>query len=407
MRYELFEIPIGDKVIALIPLLGYVLEYEKGVKLPKYVEREAAGDSVVGKRRMAVTLVLTEDCNMACTYCYEYGSCRRKSSMKKEDIDKIFDFVLAKKTAEGYDHVSISLFGGEPSMEFELAKYVVKKAKSNSIAVELVTNGYFGKDFREFVLDNFKTVNFSIDGPSWIHDKQRPDLYGAGTHTVVSDNIKSLQRRINVKLRATITGHSQNHLMEITDHFVNEFNPKRIHLEPVMGCERAGDVVDLKRFIPDFIHVFTKYSETKRIVSTSVVNMGIPMATFCKIKQKLVFYPDGKITSCHRVNRETESDDPVSGILNIGSVTDGYEAVTKRAASVEANIRNAREGVCGICFAKYFCKGVGCHANCIMQNNSLLPANSFCETIRNTYIDLVVKNLQKKGGEKDAFTSAR
>lgn len=57
-----------------------------------------------------ITLVITEQCNLDCAYCYE-----NRKSFKKMDFGtakKIIDKELTDE--ENYEEITIDLFGGEP-----------------------------------------------------------------------------------------------------------------------------------------------------------------------------------------------------------------------------------------------------------------------------------------------------
>src|SRR2546422_10789071 len=60
-------------------------------------------------------LILTEQCNLACSYCFENGMIRSRkmaSSVAQAAIDILFDY------AQDEPVVHITLFGGEPTINF-------------------------------------------------------------------------------------------------------------------------------------------------------------------------------------------------------------------------------------------------------------------------------------------------
>jgi len=75
-------------------------------------------------RYKSVYLVLTNDCNSDCSFCYSKGS-RNKQSMSKEVIIDSIKFIYSnlKVTPNFY----IFLWGGEPFLNFDVTKYAIEK----------------------------------------------------------------------------------------------------------------------------------------------------------------------------------------------------------------------------------------------------------------------------------------
>lgn len=70
------------------------------------------------KLKKIVTLVITQNCNLACTYCYEHNKTRK--TMPIEIAKNIINQELTVN--DGYDEVIFEFFGGEPFLEFEIIK---------------------------------------------------------------------------------------------------------------------------------------------------------------------------------------------------------------------------------------------------------------------------------------------
>ena len=79
---------------------------------------------------MNVALVLTQNCNLACKYCYAGKKIPIKMS---EDVAKAaidMAFATKKQTCRPDQNlVQVSFFGGEPLLAFEQMKLAVKYAK--------------------------------------------------------------------------------------------------------------------------------------------------------------------------------------------------------------------------------------------------------------------------------------
>jgi uncharacterized protein len=83
------------------------------------------------------SLLLTHNCNLNCPYCYQSKDFKTDDKvMTKETADLSFKFIYSKF---GDTEITVSLFGGEPFLNFELLKYLVEKYQQVRFVV--TTNG--------------------------------------------------------------------------------------------------------------------------------------------------------------------------------------------------------------------------------------------------------------------------
>lgn len=154
-----------------------------------------------------ITFQVTEDCCMACTYCYQHRKTNNKMTWEtaKTIIDKLlndeFDFVNRHNCfAITYDFI-----GGEPLMEIDLieqiCEYTLKKMIKLShpwlyhLRFSICSNGllYDTPKVQQFLkkYNNFISLSISLDGNKDLHDSCRLDLQGNGTYDIVIKNIKN------------------------------------------------------------------------------------------------------------------------------------------------------------------------------------------------------------------------
>lgn len=130
-------------------------------------------------------LILTENCNLNCVYCYEHHKTMDDMSFEtaKHAIDEEF------RDLAQYEHGEIELFGGEPFLNFPLIKriyeYVTKTyGEENDIVFSTTTNGtLIHGEIQRWLWerrDHF-TVTLSLDGTPEMHDANRPLLGGQGS----------------------------------------------------------------------------------------------------------------------------------------------------------------------------------------------------------------------------------
>lgn len=127
-----------------------------------------------------VILTLTNDCNLACVYCYEH--CKEMAFMSQETAIEIVDREMT--VDDGSDFVCIYYFGGEPFLAFdkikEIHKYLQSKSWPKGWFGFATTNGTLVHDeIKQWLHDNQSTmeVYLSLDGTKEMHNKNRSNSY--------------------------------------------------------------------------------------------------------------------------------------------------------------------------------------------------------------------------------------
>lgn len=158
-----------------------------------------------------VTLVLTEQCNLNCIYCYE----NHKSS-------KAMDFITAKKiiddelkNEEEFEEITIDLFGGEPFLQFDLIQkiddYIKNLPHKTNIIIFMTTNGTLvhGK-IKEWLKrrHDYVICGLSYDGTDKVQDMNRSN----SSQLIDLDFFHELYPEQDVK--ATISAESLPYLYE-------------------------------------------------------------------------------------------------------------------------------------------------------------------------------------------------
>lgn len=109
-----------------------------------------------------VNLILSQGCNLSCSYCYQPEGFRKDTMMSTKVLDDTIVF-MSKKIKD--QKLLFVLFGGEPLLNFEAVKYAVEKYSMHRFM--LVTNGLIlleNPEIREwcFKHKNNLVVSFSM-----------------------------------------------------------------------------------------------------------------------------------------------------------------------------------------------------------------------------------------------------
>lgn len=149
-----------------------------------------------------ITLCVTEDCNLACKYCYMTGKNHLKK-MNFETAKKAVDYILSDR--EVFDGKSIvwEFIGGEAFVEIELVDKITDYIKQqmfmldhpwfNSYRLSFSSNGllYDTPEVQKYIKKNkyHLSIGLSVDGNKIKHDLQRVKPDGSGSYDDVVKNV--------------------------------------------------------------------------------------------------------------------------------------------------------------------------------------------------------------------------
>jgi uncharacterized protein len=158
----------------------------------------------------SITFIVTEDCPLACTYCYEKHKSNKKMSFDvvRKGIDLIFD----NEKLNGYydinniDGFIIDFIGGEPFVAIDVIDYATEYFKQKAYSVNesiyynskfsISSNGvlYRTPEVQDYVRKNFGklSLGISLDGNKQLHDSCRVFKDGRGSYDLAADALKDV-----------------------------------------------------------------------------------------------------------------------------------------------------------------------------------------------------------------------
>jgi uncharacterized protein len=346
-----------------------------------------------------LVLNLTNQCNLSCQYCYEYGADKVATP---EGKPKFMDFETAKASVDllfrqsaGRRNVHITFFGGETLMNFPLLQKVVgyaneqATAQSRFVDFSLTTNAtLLTPAIIGFLSDNHIGVTVSMDGPKEMHDRLRVFSNGRGSYDIVEPRVRALienHRTRPITARVTLTS-GVSDVVHIFRHLKNDLGFHEVGFAPVTTSpdrlyainERGMDGVlgQFQTLADEYLefalrgemHGFSNVSDT-----LAELHQGVSKSHPCGAGLGLVgIGPSGDIAPCHRF---VDSDQHA-----LGHVSSGIDRAKQTDFLRRGNI-NAKYD-CHTCWARPLCAG-GCHHEAFVRyGDTGHPNLHYCDWIR-------------------------
>jgi len=186
-------------------------------------------------------LELTQQCNLRCKYCVYSG----KYKYQRIHNNRVMSYATARKAIEFYieraesDRGSISFFGGEPLLRFDILKkcanHIKYKLGKKKLGIRICTNGILLNDMSiEFIIKNKIDLQISVDGPKSHHDKYRTFKNGKGSFNQVKTILEKIKKidsnyyRKHIILICVIT--PSTNLIELNNFFLTNHLTKDVSL---------------------------------------------------------------------------------------------------------------------------------------------------------------------------------
>lgn len=196
----------------------------------------------------AMCLLISQDCNLRCEYCFastgDYGKGRKL--MDFETAKLAIDFLL--KNSGDRENLELDFFGGEPLMNFDVVKQVVEYARSKekeynkNFRFTITTNGILLDDDKiDFINKEMSNVVLSVDGRKEVNDRVRKFSNGMGCYDMIMDKYKRLVEKRGDKdyyVRGTFTKYNLDFSDDVFS--LNEQGFTQISVEPVVSDSKEN-----------------------------------------------------------------------------------------------------------------------------------------------------------------------
>lgn len=163
----------------------------------------------------ALCLHIAHTCNLNCSYCFaSQGKYQGERALMSFETGKAaLDFLI--KNSGTRHNLEVDFFGGEPLMNWQVVKDLVKYARSiekehnKNFRFTLTTNGILiDDDVIDFCNKEMDNVVLSLDGRKEVHDKFRVNYEGKGSYETVVPKFQDFVKKRGDKgyyIRGTFT----------------------------------------------------------------------------------------------------------------------------------------------------------------------------------------------------------
>ncbi|WHE06829.1 radical SAM protein [Thermoanaerobacterium thermosaccharolyticum] len=327
---------------------------------------------------MSITLWLTNKCNMNCKYCY-VGDEKRDFSMPKSIIDRSIEFIFEnfnKYKDNINDYLIVRFHGGEPLIEFNLIRNVIKKInskkKDNNFKFAITTNGtILDNDIILFLKNEIHDLTVSLDGNRRTQGIMRPFRDGSNSFEKVFKNAKILESKIgNIRIRMTYDSNTVYNLYDDIKFLIDEGFK---YIVPVSNNYDVNWDVDDIECLKITIIKLREYIKTKENQDIHISLLEKPQyinKEKCSMGNKSInIYSNGDLYPCiASVGKE---------MFVIGNIFSGLDDYKRNKLIYESEYEN--ECVCSDCSIYNYCDGPRCRiVNKLTTDDYFTPPAIHC-----------------------------
>lgn len=360
----------------------------------------------------ALCLHVAHTCNLNCEYCFaSQGKYHGERALMSFEVGKrAIDFLI--ENSAGRRNLEVDFFGGEPLMNFEVVKQIVKYARSiggkfnKNFRFTLTTNGVaLNDEVIDFANKEMHNVVLSLDGRKEVHDNLRKTITGKGSYDIIVPKFQEFVKRRggkNYYIRGTFTHNNvdfTNDIFHMADLGFRELSMEPVVCDPnekyaltqedlpklfeqyeilakdMLRREEQGDPITFYHYMIDLQHGPCIY---KRI-------SGCGSGT-----EYMAVTPWGDLYPCHQFVGEEK--------FCLGNI---YDGVTNQKLVEDFKCCNAyARPECKNCFAKLYCSG-GCAANAYHATGGIKGVYNYgCELFKKRIECAIMMQVAKQDMSK-------
>ncbi|GEM_PF-2711083 len=379
---------MGNELVSALKHGGYIIQDELDERNLLRISYNSS-KFIMPTLMSNYTLVMTRKCNFRCTYCFEHSILEGGDSITDEVLEQVV------KKAEEFEgkQFSLTLYGGEPLLEYDkcidIAKRCKKAVESSGATFDagMITNGYLLSPERLQKLKEcgISHIQVTIDGSKEIHDSNRPLANGSGTYDRIIQNIKACAGIVQIHVRMNVKDPKLDEINKLKE-MIAPLPLTDVHLAPVdLSCQ--GDTEFYSNTQKKIAETLPVEQVTLRNIYSFVGGCGAS-----SLKPGVVL-PNGKLVRCweHLDDNESSStifDDSAEEDIVTFSKWAGWDPYLPGSPCYECSYLPS-------------CGG-GCPRNAVMNREPkcLYKSDSeYIKSITGSYISLTAGKQKGSGNE--------
>ncbi|MCL2399865.1 MAG: radical SAM protein [Defluviitaleaceae bacterium] len=238
---------------------------------------------VVRDTALRLILLTTRQCNLRCSYCYEDF---RNEYMSDETYESILAHIEISLKNKLYSSVTLSLFGGEPFLQFDKVLGFLKRAKAICDMYEIPFASNATTNFTLVTKERFAALaevncnyyQVTVDGFSETHDARRMCVDGSGSFNTIIKNLldaKQCDYSYKIAIRTNFDEETAKSLEKFYDYIKENFDDPRFSIQPY-NVAKMGGKNDENLDIHDSEQAFDVLSRASKVAH----NLGIDNQLF-------------------------------------------------------------------------------------------------------------------------------
>ena len=351
---------------------------------------------------MAV-LLLTNQCNLRCIYCYAGAGEAPKKTLTVELGKAVIDSVALNAQKKNLPEFGLSFHGGgEPTQAWRVIKACVQHARAKPLkaSISLTSNGIWSDAQTSWILENINGVSISMDGGPETQARQRPARDGRNSFEYSMRTIRRLDaRNFSYGIRMTATAPWSNIPKDVR-FLCENTGVKAMQLEPAFNVGRSGHAQpsqqDTQEFIEAILEAYEIAEQAGRKFFYAGARLGWITDVFCTAPyQALIVNPYGEIVPCYEV---TDPNHPLISISRYGRYHDGQLDVDTSARQNLFRLMAERRASCKDCFCYWSCAG-NCYTRAFEPGeNGHLQRGMLCQISQKLIKQLILRKIAEGDG---------
>ena len=348
-------------------------------------------------------LLLTNRCQLHCSYCYASGGEGLPQLLSVEIGRKAIDLVYEQAAANRLSEFRVDFHGGgEPTLAWETLQELVQHARSKPLRarISVTSNAIWSEAQADWLMATLEFATISMDGSPSTQNRQRPLRDHKPSSSIVMRNIHKLdEHSLKYAIRMT-TCSPWTQLKDDVRYIVENTCCRAMQVEPAFNTQRGEHSLPAQEEGAAFIQAFLDAYEVAKANQANLMYSGArpttTASTFCSAPfNALVVNPENQVVACYEI---TDQGHPLVEIATFGKIENGELCVDQAAREKFSALLRERFASCRDCFCHWTCAG-----DCFARTFSAGPGghlvkNQRCHINREITQYLLLDLIQSNGG---------